>query len=105
MAQEIEDALKRLTSHQGILAAVIINSDGIPIRSVPATMDPKEATMFPALLMPVVFKARQMISALAKLEGTDNGFIAMRLRSKKNEILVYPEKEYMLCVVQATMTK
>jgi hypothetical protein len=88
---EVEEALKRLTAHKGVVQAVICNSDGIPIRTVPPTMEPKDATMFPAVLLPVVQKSKQMIAALAKLEGIDNGFSSIRLRSKKNEILVYPE--------------
>jgi predicted regulator of Ras-like GTPase activity (Roadblock/LC7/MglB family) len=88
---EVEEALKRLTAHKGVTQAVIVNSDGIPIRTVPAAMEPKDATMFPAVLLPVVQKSRQMVAALAKLEGIDNSFNSIRLRSKKNEILVYPE--------------
>ena len=30
-----------------------------------------------------------------------NDFTHLRLRSKKNEILVYPEKDYLLIVTQA----
>ena len=41
-------------------------------------------------------QAKLMIKAL---DGT-NDFSSMRLRSQKNEILVYPEKEYTLFVVQ-----
>ena len=87
----MEEALKRLTAHKGVTQAVIVNSDGIPIRTVPAAMEPKDATMFPAVLLPVVQKSKQMVAALAKLEGIDNSFNSIRLRSKKNEILVYPE--------------
>lgn len=88
---EVEEALKRLTAHKGIQTAVICNSDGIPIRTVPPTMEAQEATMYPAMLLPVVQKSKQMLAALSKLEGVDNSFTSVRLRSAKNEILVYPE--------------
>ena len=93
---EIDEALKRLTSHKGIVAAVIVNSDGIPIRTIPAAMETKEATVYPGVLMPVIYKAKQMIKAL----DPSNDFASMRLRSNKTELLVYPEREYTLFVVQ-----
>lgn len=94
---EIEETLKRLMSHKGVQAAVIINSEGIVIRTMPATMEHKDAVNFPGVMMPVIQKARQMIKAL----DAQNDFSALRLRSQKNEILVYPEREYTLFVVQS----
>ena len=94
---EIEETLKRLMAHKGVQMAVIVNSDGIPIRCSPATMEHKDAVMFPGVLLPVIQKARQMIKAL----DSQNEFSALRMRSQKNEILVYPEKEYTLFVVQS----
>lgn len=74
-------------AHKGVQSAVIVNADGIPIRTMPATMEHKEAVMFPGVLMPVIQKARQMIKAL----DPQNDFSALRMRSAKNEVLVYPE--------------
>lgn len=33
MSTEVEETLKRLQSHKGVKGVVIMNSDGIPIRS------------------------------------------------------------------------
>ena len=46
----------------------------------------------------MIQKAKQMIKAL----DASNDFSSLRLRSKKTEILVYPEKEYTLFVVQSS---
>jgi Roadblock/LC7 domain len=32
MADAVEEALKRINSHKGILGIIIINGDGVPIR-------------------------------------------------------------------------
>lgn len=32
MADAVEEALKRISSHKGIVGIVIINGDGVPIR-------------------------------------------------------------------------
>ena len=96
MASEIEDTMKRLTAHKGVIAAVVYNDSGIPIRTAPA-MDSAQATLYPALFADLVEKSQQMIK---KLDPT-NDFQTMRIRSAKNEILVYPEKNYTLVVVQS----
>ena len=97
MASEIDETMKRLMAHKGVQAIVIINSDGIPIRTVPA-MEPKDAVLYPALLAQLQDQAKDMIK---KLDVT-NDFQTMRIRSHKNEILIYPEKEYTLIVVQSS---
>jgi len=96
MASEIEDTMKRLTAHKGVQSVVVMNSDGIPIRTVPA-MEAKDAVLYPALLSGLVDQAKNMIKSL----DPTNEFQTMRIRSNKNEILVYPEKEYTLVVVQS----
>ena len=95
MASEIEDVMKRLSAHQGVETIVVMNSDGIPIRTAPA-MEPKDAVLYPALLSLLIEQAQKMIKTL----DVTNEFQTMRIRSHKNEILVYPEKEYTLVVVQ-----
>lgn len=40
------------------------------------------------------------VKAMVKSFDTSNDFTSLRLRTKKNEILVSPEKEYTMVVVQ-----
>ena len=55
---EIEETIKRIVTHKGIEAVVIVNTDGIPIRTWPATMEHKDAVLYPALLLPLKEKVR-----------------------------------------------
>lgn len=96
MTSEIEETMKRLTSHQGVQSIVIMNNEGVPIRTVPA-MESKDSVLYPALLLPLIDQARGIIKSL----DPTNDYQNMRIRSKKNEILIYPEKDYSLVVVQA----
>lgn len=95
---EVEETIKRLTAYKGVEKVVVINSEGIPIRTFPTTMEHMHAVQFPALLQPLHTKARQMIKYL----DNTNDFVNMRIHSKKNEILVFPDKDYTLIVVQAS---
>ena len=87
---ELEEAFKRISSHKGVLGAIITNKDGIPIRT---SLDySKDATaQHAALITPFVTKARDVVRKLLPLKpgaaaGTDE-LTFLRIRSKKNEIL------------------
>jgi len=88
--------MKRLTSHKGVQTVVIYNQDCIPIRTVPV-LEAKERDQYPGLIQPIVEKAKKMIKSL----DSTNEFQTVRIRSQKNEILVFPEKDYTLVVVQS----
>ncbi len=90
---EVEETLKRINSHKGVQGIVIVNSEGIPIRS---TLEQTEATRYAALIMQLSHKARSAVRELDPL----NDLSFLRIRSKKHEILVAPEKEFILIVVQ-----
>jgi len=90
---EVEETLKRINSHKGVQGIVIVNNEGIPIRS---TIEPEAATRYAALIMSLSAKAR---SAVRELDP-QNDLTFLRIRSKKHEILVAPEKDFQLIVVQ-----
>ena len=92
---EIEETMKRIQAHKGVIAVVIVNNEGIPIR-FSANMEPKEAVQYSANLTQLITKARAAVREL----DSQNDLTFMRVRSKKHEILVAPEKEYLLIVVQ-----
>jgi len=98
MASEIDETMKRLLAHKGVQTVVIFNNEGIVIRTAgSAAVGDPASTMVPALVQPLVQKARKMIR---ELDAT-NEFQTMRVRSVKNELLVYPERDYTLVVIQA----
>eukprot|EP00326_Haptolina_ericina_P003550 CAMPEP_0181213312 /NCGR_PEP_ID=MMETSP1096-20121128/24832_1 /TAXON_ID=156174 ORGANISM="Chrysochromulina ericina, Strain CCMP281" /NCGR_SAMPLE_ID=MMETSP1096 /ASSEMBLY_ACC=CAM_ASM_000453 /LENGTH=98 /DNA_ID=CAMNT_0023304931 /DNA_START=17 /DNA_END=313 /DNA_ORIENTATION=+ len=90
---EVEETLKRINSHKGVQGIVIVNAEGIPIRS---TLEGAEATRYAALIGTLTSKARSAVRDLDPL----NDLTFLRIRSKKHEILVAPEKEFILIVVQ-----
>ena len=90
---EVEETLKRINSHKGIQGIVIMNNDAIPIRS---TLENKTAQHYCALLKPLTEKARSAIRDL----DPQNDLTFLRIRTKKHEIMVAPEKDFTLVVVQ-----
>eukprot|EP01086_Lenisia_limosa_P014464 TRINITY_DN4505_c0_g1_i1.p1 TRINITY_DN4505_c0_g1~~TRINITY_DN4505_c0_g1_i1.p1 ORF type:complete len:114 (-),score=15.87 TRINITY_DN4505_c0_g1_i1:47-340(-) len=90
---EVEDTLKRIQSHKGVIGLIIVNNEGIPIRS---TLDQAVTVQHAALLTQLTSKARSAVRDL----DPQNDLTFLRLRSKKHEIMVAPEKDYLLIVIQ-----
>ncbi|CAF1395026.1 unnamed protein product, partial [Didymodactylos carnosus] len=80
---EVEDTLKRLQEHKGVLGVLIINCDGIPIRS---TLDSSSTQQYAALIKSLSDKARSTIRDI----DPQNELVFLRIRTKKHEILIAP---------------
>eukprot|EP00727_Mastigamoeba_balamuthi_P001672 m51a1_g11501 putative dynein light chain roadblock-type 2-like (160) ;mRNA; r:2678-4989 len=89
----VEETLKRIESHKGVVGVVIVNSAGVPIRS---TLDNTETQQYAALVTQLASKARSTVRDL----DPSNDLTFLRVRSKKHEIMIAPEKEYTLIVIQ-----
>uniref|UniRef100_A0AAY5L9S2 Roadblock/LAMTOR2 domain-containing protein n=1 Tax=Esox lucius TaxID=8010 RepID=A0AAY5L9S2_ESOLU len=66
---------------------------GIPIRT---TLDNSTTVQYAGLLHQLTMKARSTVRDI----DPQNDLTFLRIRSKKHEIMVAPDKEYMLIVIQ-----
>lgn len=90
---EVEETLKRIQSQKGVLGIIVVNAEGIPIKT---TLDNSTTVQYAALIHQLVLKARSTVRDM----DPQNDLTFLRLRSKKNEIMVAPDKEYFLIVIQ-----
>ncbi|KAJ3128381.1 Dynein light chain roadblock-type 2 [Nowakowskiella sp. JEL0407] len=90
---EVEETIKRLSAHKGVEGIVVVNMEGISIRS---TLDPEKTVQYAALITQLTAKARSVVREL----DPQNDLTFLRIRSKKHEIMVSPDKEYILIVLQ-----
>ncbi|XP_015452650.1 dynein light chain roadblock-type 1 isoform X4 [Pteropus alecto] len=67
--------------------------DRIPIKS---TMDNPTTTQYANLMHNFILKARSTVREI----DPQNDLTFLRIRSKKNEIMVAPDKDYFLIVIQ-----
>lgn len=93
MASDIEETIKRIQSHKGVVGVLIINSEGIPIKS---TLENAQTVQYAALVGQLTDKAR---CTVRDLEPSDE-MTFLRVRSKRHEIMVAPDGEFTLIVVQ-----
>lgn len=60
-ASEVEETLKRLQGHKGVIGVVIVNQDGIPIRT---TFDQSTTVQYAGLITQLCSKARSAVREL-----------------------------------------
>ena len=89
----VEETLKRIQSHRGVKGVIIMNREGIPLR----TALPEEDTeTYSAVVSQITQKA---VSVVRALDSSDD-LTLLRIRSKKHELLIAPDKSFILCVIQ-----
>lgn len=92
-ASEVEETLKRIRSHRGVEGILIVNNDGVSLKS---TLSAELTTQYASLFAQLASKARNVIRTL----DATNDLTFLRVRSNKHEIMVAPDKDYLLIVIQ-----
>ena len=94
MSQKVEETLNRIKTHKGVLGAIIVNSKGISLRS---TMNVNETLEYGSLISSFANNAARQIKETLHPEEE---VIFIRIRSRKHEIMIAPDKEFMMIVLQ-----
>uniref|UniRef100_A0A914X9S8 Dynein light chain roadblock n=1 Tax=Plectus sambesii TaxID=2011161 RepID=A0A914X9S8_9BILA len=94
---DVEETIKRIQSQKGVVGVIVMDSEGRPVRS---TLDQETTTQHAALLQQLSDKAKNVIREL----DPSNDLTFLRLRSKKHEIMIAPDKDYLLVVIQNPTT-
>ncbi|XP_067932671.1 dynein light chain roadblock-type 2-like [Watersipora subatra] len=90
---EVEETLKRIAAHRGVIGYIVLNQDGIPIRT---TLDNSTTMTYASTVHSLAQKARGVVRDI----DPQNDLTFFRLRSKKYEIMVAPDHDYLLIVIQ-----
>ncbi|KAL0811427.1 hypothetical protein ABMA28_009830 [Loxostege sticticalis] len=80
MANEAEETVRKLAAHRGVAGVVIVNGE----------------VQYAGLMSALVDKAKAVVRDL----DPSNDLTFLRIRSKKSEVMVAPDKEFILIVVQ-----
>mmetsp|Transcript_78237 Transcript_78237/g.155071 ORF Transcript_78237/g.155071 Transcript_78237/m.155071 type:complete len:101 (-) Transcript_78237:175-477(-) len=90
---EVEETINRIKTHKGVSGIVIMNSEGVPIRS---TLESNLTLKYSGEISQLAAKARSVVREL----DSQNDLTFLRIRSKKDEIMVAPDRGYILIVIQ-----
>uniref|UniRef100_A0A8C1CPV6 Dynein light chain roadblock-type 2 n=1 Tax=Cyprinus carpio carpio TaxID=630221 RepID=A0A8C1CPV6_CYPCA len=84
---EVEDTLKRIQGINGVIGTIVVNAEGIPIKS---TLDNSTTVQYTGLLHQLTMKARSTVRDI----DPQNDLMFLRIRSKKHEIMVSTGVKY-----------
>lgn len=90
---EVEETIKRLQNNKGVIGVIVMDQEGRPIRS---TLNQEMTIQYAGLLQQLTDKAKNVVRELDPV----NDLTFLRVRSKKHEIMIAPDKDYLLAVVQ-----
>ncbi|GMT14448.1 hypothetical protein PFISCL1PPCAC_5745, partial [Pristionchus fissidentatus] len=90
---DVEETIKRIQTQKGVVGVIVMDNAGRAIRS---TLDDEQTAQYSALLQTLCERAK---GAIRELDST-NDLTFLRLRTKKNEILIAPDKEHLLAVIE-----
>mmetsp|Transcript_18030 Transcript_18030/g.25680 ORF Transcript_18030/g.25680 Transcript_18030/m.25680 type:complete len:108 (-) Transcript_18030:687-1010(-) len=90
---EVEETLARISSHKGVEGILILSRDGIAIQS---TLSEEQTKIHSALLSQLASKASSFVETLDQSDE----LTFLRIRSKNREVMIAPDKEYILIVIQ-----
>uniref|UniRef100_A0A8C7QZR5 Dynein light chain roadblock n=1 Tax=Oncorhynchus mykiss TaxID=8022 RepID=A0A8C7QZR5_ONCMY len=82
-----------IQGQKGVQGIIIVNAEGIPIKT---TLDNSSTVQYAGLIHQLVMKARTTVRDI----DPQNDLTFLRVRSKKNEIMIAPDKDYFLIVIQ-----
>ncbi|ALC40148.1 CG10834 [Drosophila busckii] len=93
MSAEVEEMLKRFSSVKNIIGILVVDNDGIVIKS---TMDNSASIHYACHMQMLTEKCRQVIYDL----DATNEFISIRMRTSYFEIMLMPHDNYFIVVLQ-----
>ncbi|TMS05315.1 dynein light chain roadblock-type 2 [Larimichthys crocea] len=91
---EVEETLKRIGAQKGVIGTIVVNAEGIPLRT---TLDNSTSVQYAKVFHQLTMKARSTVRDI----DPQNDLTFLRVRSKKHEILIAPENEFLLIVIQS----
>ncbi|KAF9917465.1 Ddynein light chain roadblock-type 1 [Lobosporangium transversale] len=90
---EVEETIRRLSSKKNVEGVVVVNQLGLMIRS---TLDATLAKQYASLMTELVRMAKDSVTQL----DAQNELTFLRIRTKKHEIMICPERDYLMIVIQ-----
>ncbi|XP_037111105.1 dynein light chain roadblock-type 2-like isoform X3 [Syngnathus acus] len=90
---EVEETLQRIEANGSVMGVIVVNADGLPIRS---TFESSKASKYADILRRLTAMARSMVRNV----DPQDDLIVMRLSTKNQEVMVAQENSYHLILVQ-----
>jgi len=90
LQSDVDTVLDRVSSIAGVKALLIFTYNGIPIKS---NINHASTMLWSALIPRLVAESREFV------KRKDGELTLLRIRSSRNEILIAPDKDYIMLVI------
>ena len=94
MSQIIQDTFNKISTHKGIEGIILCDAEGVPIKNHLINEDDKIYSITTSVCA-YVKKCKPLISELV-----EEDLKLIRIKTKLNELLVVPENDFLLIVIQ-----
>ena len=101
---EVEERILRIRGHKGVMGLLIVDENGKVLRTTMNTTGDKDQPnprQIAAKITDLAKKARSVVRDI----DPQNDLTFFRVRTKKSEVMVAPDKNLFLIVLQATVPK
>ncbi|XP_068159460.1 dynein light chain roadblock-type 2 [Drosophila tropicalis] len=93
MSAEIEEIMKRFQNYPNVVGIIIVDLFAIPIKT---TLDYNLTVHYATLVSNLLSKASKMVHSL----DMTNELTSIRLRTSKHEVIIVPEENFFIIVLQ-----
>jgi len=92
-SSKVEETMNRINTHMGVIGVIIVNTKGLAIRStMSSTATIENGQVISGFLTGAISKIQQI--------HEEESITFIRIRSLKHEIMIAPDKEFALIVIQ-----
>lgn len=95
---EAEKILNDLSQKEGVIGTIAMTKEGVPIRT---TFSADETNTFSALVAHFISRTHKALEEIPEAGDLET----VRIRSKKNELIIAPYGEYIFIAVQNPFNK
>merc|ERR1711944_112540 len=92
MSQEFEERFEELSHNKNVVGAMILTAEGKTVRT---TMDPQNSTNYADFAYKLIKTTRELLHE----HDNSNDVKFFRLTTKKHEIMMSPDNQYILVVI------
>eukprot|EP01083_Nonionella_stella_P078818 215921_1 len=93
ISNEVEETLARIRSHKGVEGVLIMTKEGAIVHT---SLTEEQSKAHAALVSQLTSKALILVESL----DPDDELSFLRIRSQKKEIMVAPDKDFLMLVIQ-----
>ncbi|XP_060891069.1 dynein light chain roadblock-type 2-like isoform X1 [Labrus mixtus] len=90
---DVVETLKRIEAHKDVIGIIVVNAEGIPIRS---TLDNSNTRRYAEPLRQIAMMARSTVRDI----DPQNDLRFLRIRTKDYQILVAVDNDFLLITIQ-----